>query len=196
MYPINRSSTRLALRELSVEDVNAVLAIYGSPRATEHLSFEPRSREQVGQIIARSIAGATERPRREFSLAVIERKSSALVGFGRLALDPHQQRGATMGFALRPEAWGAGYGVEMVRLLLSVGFDELNLHRIWGARSPWNEASARTMAAVGMVEEGVIREHLLKGGVWRDSVVHAILEREWRAAPAAHPPAAGGQPTK
>ncbi|MGW1603014.1 GNAT family N-acetyltransferase [Streptomyces eurythermus] len=190
MYPIIRSSTRLALRELSVEDVDAVLAIYGSRKATEHLSFEPRSREQVGQIVARSIAGAVESPRTEFALAAIERESSALVGFARLALDPHQQRGATMGFALRPESWGVGYGVELVRLLLSVGFDDLNLHRIWGARSPRNKASARTMAAVGMVEEGVIREHVLKAGAWRDSVVHAILEREWRAAPAPHPPAA------
>ena len=48
-----------------------------------------------------------------------------------------------------------------------------------------NEASARTMAAVGMVEEGTIREHVLKAGRWRDSVVHAILDREWRDATAA-----------
>ncbi|GHH19480.1 GNAT family N-acetyltransferase [Streptomyces rubradiris] len=181
MYPVDRSSSRLALRELSPEDVNAVLAIYGSPEATEHLSFEPRSREQVGRIVARSIAVAGETPRGEYALAVIERATSELVGFGRLALDPHQQRGAIMGFALRPRSWGAGYGVEMVRLLLGFGFDDLGLHRIWGARSPWNEASARTMAAAGMVEEGVIREHVLKGGVWRDSVVHAILDREWHA---------------
>lgn len=87
-----------------------------------------------------------------------------------------------MGFALRPDVWGRGYGVETVRLLLSVGFDDLGLHRIWGARSPLNEASARTMAAVGMVEEGTIREHVLKAGKWRDSIVHAILDREWRSA--------------
>ncbi|GAA3304746.1 GNAT family N-acetyltransferase [Streptomyces cinereospinus] len=185
MHPINRSSTRLALRELNIEDVNAVFAIYGSPEATEHLSFEPRSRDQVGQIVARSIASASETPRTEYALAVIERETAELIGFGRLALDPHQQRGATMGFALRPEAWGVGYGVEMVRLLLRVGFDDLCLHRIWGARSPWNVASAKTMAAVGMVEEGTIREHVLKDGRWRDSVVHAILDREWRAGTAA-----------
>ncbi|MEV0982126.1 GNAT family protein [Streptomyces sp. NPDC049915] len=182
MYPINRSSARLALRELECEDVTAVLAIYGSPEATEHLSFEPRSGKQVGQIVARSIAAAIETPRTEYALAVIERESAELVGFGRLALDPHQQRGATIGFALRPDAWGVGYGVELLRLLLSVGFDDLHLHRIWGARSPRNEASARTMTAVGMVEEGTIREHVLKAGEWRDSVVHAILDREWRAA--------------
>lgn len=189
MYPVDRSGTRLALRELSTEDVNAVPAVYGSPEATEHLSFEPRGREEVGRIVACSIAAAAETPRGEYALAVVERESAELVGFGRPALDPHQQGGATLGFALRPRSWGAGYGVEMVRLLLGFGFgfDDLRPHRIWGARSPRNEASARTMAAVGMVEEGVIREHVLKGGVWRDSVVHAILDREGHAATQGRP---------
>ncbi|MFF7093043.1 GNAT family N-acetyltransferase [Streptomyces rubradiris] len=155
-----------------------------------HASGRPVQRPSGPPGTERSIAGAGETPRGEYALAVIERATSELVGFGRLALDPHQQRGATMGFALRPRSWGAGYGVEMVRLLLGFGFDDLGPHRIWGARSPWNEASARTMAAVGMVEEGVIREHVLKGGVWRDSVVHAVLDREWHAG--VEGPAAGG----
>jgi [ribosomal protein S5]-alanine N-acetyltransferase len=118
-------------------------------------------------------------PRTEYALAVVKRDSNELIGFGRLAMDPHQQRAATFGFALRPEAWGAGYGTETVELLLGLGFEELNLHRIWGARSPLNEASARTMLKAGMVEEGRIREHIEKGGRWRDSIVHSILEREW-----------------
>lgn len=32
-----------------------------------------------------------------------------------------------------------------------------------------------------MVEEGTIREHVLKAGKWRDSVVHAIIDREFRS---------------
>ncbi len=87
-----------------------------------------------------------------------------------------------MGFALRPASWGVGYGLETVKLLLGVAFDDLDLHRVWGARSPLNTASARTMEAAGMVEEGTIREHVFKAGKWRDSVVHAILDREWNAA--------------
>ncbi|WP_225827086.1 GNAT family N-acetyltransferase [Streptomyces naphthomycinicus] len=181
MHPVIRSSTRLVLRELAPEDIDAVFAIYGSQRATEHLSFEPRSREQVGQLVTRSIAAATETPRTEYALAVVQRETAAVIGFGRLATDPHQQRGATVGFALHPEAWGTGYGTEMLTLLLRVGFEDLGLHRIWGARSPLNAASAKTMAAVGMVEEGIIREHVQKAGRWRDSVVHAILDREWQA---------------
>ncbi|MDI3407656.1 GNAT family N-acetyltransferase [Streptomyces cavernicola] len=180
MYPISRTSARLKLRELTVDDVDAVHAIYGSAEATEHLSFEPRTRDQVGQIAVRSIAAASKTPRDEYALAVIERDSTALIGFARLALDPHQQQGATIGFALRPDAWGVGYGVETVQLLLEVGFGELGLHRIWGARSPHNSASAKTMLTAGMSEDYTIREHIQKAGEWRDSVVHTILRHEWQ----------------
>ncbi|MFJ9893589.1 GNAT family N-acetyltransferase [Streptomyces sp. NPDC091280] len=180
MYPVKRSSQRLDLRELSVEDVDAVFAIYGSIEATTHLSFEPRSHAEVGAIVTRSMASAVVTPRTEYALAVIERDSTELIGFGRIATDPHQQRGATFGFALRPDAWGVGYGIETVRLLLALGFEDLGLHRIWGARSPLNVASAKTMAAAGMVEEGTIRSHIKKAGRWRDSVVHSIIEEEWK----------------
>ncbi|MFE6164127.1 GNAT family N-acetyltransferase [Streptomyces sp. NPDC056486] len=180
MYPISRRSPRLELRELTVDDVDAVHAIYGSTEATEHLSFEPRSRDQVEQIVARSVAAASKSPRDEYALAVIERYTAGLIGFARLALDPHQQQGATIGFALRPDAWGVGYGVETVQLLLEVGFGALELHRIWGARSPHNSASAKTMLTAGMCEDYTIREHIQKAGRWRDSVVHTILRHEWQ----------------
>ncbi|KOG78528.1 GNAT family N-acetyltransferase [Streptomyces varsoviensis] len=180
MYPIARESTRLALRELTTDDVDAVLAIYGDAEATRHLSFTPRSREDVDGIVTRSIASAGASPREEYALAVVCR-AGGLVGFARLAIDPHQQRAATIGFALRPDAWGVGHGVETVHLLLGLAFEDLGLHRVWGARSPLNISSQRTMLAAGMVEEGRIREHVFVRGQWRDSVVHAILESEWKA---------------
>ncbi|MET7889141.1 GNAT family N-acetyltransferase [Streptomyces avermitilis] len=180
MYPVQRSSQRLRLREVTTDDVGAVFAIYGDPEATEHLSFEPRTSEQVGQIVARSIASATAEPRSEYALAIVERDTNAVIGYGRLAMDPHQQRAATFGFALRPHAWGVGYGLETVRLLLGLGFEDLGLHRTWGARSPLNEASAKTMTAAGMVQEGLIRAHIQKAGRWRDSVVHSMLDDEWK----------------
>lgn len=180
MYPVDRASRRLRLRELSIDDVDAVFAIYGSPEATEHLSFEPRTREQVGVIVARAVTSATAEPRSEYALALVEKETDQVIGFGRIALDPHQQLAATFGFALRPDAWGVGHGVETVRLLLGLGFEDIGLHRIWGGRSPLNEGSARTMAAAGMTEEGTIRGHIKKRDQWRDSVVHSMLEEEWK----------------
>ncbi|WP_079063037.1 GNAT family N-acetyltransferase [Peterkaempfera griseoplana] len=85
MHPICRRGPRLTLRQLTVEDVDAVHTIYGSPEATAHLSFEPRSLDQVGAIVTRSIASAAAEPRDEYAVAVIESASGALVGFARLA---------------------------------------------------------------------------------------------------------------
>lgn len=179
MYPVTRRGPRLSLRELTVDDVNAVHAIYGSAEVTEHLSFTPRSRQEVGGIVARSIASATASPREEYALAVVENDGGEPIGFARLATDPHQQCAATMGFALRADAWGVGYGRETVGLLLDLAFTDLDLHRIWAARSPLNAASEKTLLAVGMTEEGRIRGHVHVGGAWRDSIVYGILREEW-----------------
>ncbi|MEV7284934.1 GNAT family protein [Streptomyces sp. NPDC093252] len=182
MHPVTRTSQRLTLRELSPDDTDEILAIYGDATATEHLSFPPRTRAQVEDLVGRSITSATVEPRTEYALAVTTRQDGRLIGSARLALDPHQQQAATIGFALNPETWGTGYGTETVRLLLALAFEDLGLHRVWGARSPHNQPSARTMERAGMLEEGRIREHILKNGAWRDSIVHATLEREWSAS--------------
>ncbi|WP_338423568.1 GNAT family protein [Streptomyces gobiensis] len=145
------------------------------------MSFTPRSRDDVGRIVARSMVSATASPREEYALAVAERDGGKLIGLVRLAIDPHQQRAATIGGALRPDTWGAGYGREMLRLLLALAFADLDLHRIWAARSELNVAAEKTMLAEGMTEEGYIREHIKKDGKWRDSVVHSILDHEWTA---------------
>nr|WP_206344269.1 GNAT family protein [Streptomyces mesophilus] len=179
VHPVRLSSQRLELREFTIDDVDAVLAIYGNVEVAEHMSFEPRSREQVADVIVRSIAASRSTPRGEYALAVQESDTKELIGFARLAIDPHQHQAATIGFALRPDTWGVGYGQETVRLLLELGFAELELHRIWGARSPANAASAKTMAQAGMAEDYTLREHIQKAGKWRDSVVHTILRHEW-----------------
>ncbi|MGK5531294.1 GNAT family N-acetyltransferase [Streptomyces sp. URMC 129] len=180
MHPVARHGSRLRLRELTLDDVDAVHAIYGSAQATEHLSFTPRSRQEAGDIVARGIASATAQPRQEYALAVTLREDdSALIGFARLATDPHQQQAATIGFALHPDVWGVGYGRETVRMLQALAFTDLGLHRLWAARSPLNAASAKTLLATGMTEEGRIRGHVHVRGAWRDSIVHAILREEW-----------------
>jgi len=175
MYPVLITGTLVMLRELTETDTSALHQVYGSDEATRHLSFEARTMQQVTAIISAAIESAAFYPRTEYMLAVASHDGE-LIGAARLATGEHQS--ATIGFALRPDHWGQGKGLETVRLLQRLGFAELGLHRIWGARSPLNAASARTMRAAGMTEEGTIRGHLHTRGAWRDSVVHSILRED------------------
>ena len=171
---------RVRLRELGVGDVDALHRVYGDADATRFLSFEPRSREDVELILKRIVADAGAVPRREYALGVETTGERAMIGMARLAVGDH--RSGQIGFALRPDHWGRGLGSEAVGALLELAFGRLGLHRIWGARSPDNVASARLMTALGMAEECRIRHHVFVRGAWRDSVVHSILEDEWSAA--------------
>jgi RimJ/RimL family protein N-acetyltransferase len=184
MHPVTVTGERVVLREFTEDDVDDVLAVYGDPVVTEHLSFDPRSREQVVGTLRTVIDAGQVVPRTEYSLAVALIDTDQVIGFVRLAVDAQHpgQSSGQLGFAIRADQWGKGLGAEAVRLLLSLGFDDLGLHRLWGARSPDNETSDRLMRKLGMVEEGRIRHHLKIGDAWRDSIVHSIIEDEWRAS--------------
>jgi RimJ/RimL family protein N-acetyltransferase len=179
------------LREFTVGDIDALHRVYGDPAATRHLSFEPRTRDQVAEVIAGIVERRATVPRVEFALAVERLDRPDMIGMARLALSDNSS--AQIGFALRPDQWGRGLGRQTVRLLLDLGFAHLGLHRVWGARAPDNEASRRLMVSMGMVEEGRIRHHVLVRGAWRDSIVHSILETEWHGRNGSRrPPARAG----
>ena len=180
MYPVSLTGETVALREFTEGDAAALHKVYGDPEATRHLSFEARTFVQVENAVGVAVGAARQEPRSEYLLAVTDVASGEVVGVGRLALGEYDS--GQIGFALRPDQWGRGRGRETVGLLLRLGFTSLGLHRVWGARSPANEVSARTMESVGMAEEGRIRGHLFTRGAWRDSVVHSILADEYAAA--------------
>ncbi|WP_433517836.1 GNAT family N-acetyltransferase [Nonomuraea sp. CA-143628] len=71
MYPVAITSFRLSLREFTAADVEALLAIYGDPQVAEHMSFEPRTREQVENTIANVAVAARAEPRMDYSLAAV-----------------------------------------------------------------------------------------------------------------------------
>jgi RimJ/RimL family protein N-acetyltransferase len=183
VYPITVKGERVILREFNPDDIDAVLAIYGDPTATRHLSFEPRTREQVEATITAVTKAARVEPRTEYSLAAALASTGEVIGFARMAIDTQHagQNSGQIGFALRPDVWGQALGTQTVELLLTLGFEKLGLHRVWGARAPDNTVSDHLMRKLGMVIEGRVRHHLLVRGAWRDSVVHSILEHEWQA---------------
>ncbi|MBE1586664.1 GNAT family N-acetyltransferase [Nonomuraea angiospora] len=71
MTPVTTSSQRLTLREFTPADVDALLAIYGDPKVAEHMSFEPRTRDQVEKTIAGVIAAADADLRMGYNLAAV-----------------------------------------------------------------------------------------------------------------------------
>ena len=78
--------------------------------------------------------------------------------------------------------WGKGYGTEAKMLLLKYAFEELGLRKICSAAIAYNKRSLAYSKKCGYVVEGVLKEHILKGGTYWDEVLLAVFRKGWKKA--------------
>ncbi|WP_307630849.1 GNAT family N-acetyltransferase [Streptomyces turgidiscabies] len=94
-----------------------------------------------------------------------------------------RHRQGDIAYIVHPRAWGRGVGTAIGQELLSRGFGEWGLHRIYATCDPRNLASSRLLGKLGMTYEGRHRHTALIRDGWRDSEMFSILEAEWRPSP-------------
>jgi ribosomal-protein-alanine N-acetyltransferase len=189
-HPVTMTGPRLTLCEFTAADAPALHAIYSDPVTTEHLSFEPRTEDQIHTLLDRIRQSATEQPRVDYTLAIHLAGSGELIGTGRLALSTPDTGGpnaalrpdspaAQFGLAIHATHWHNGYGREALRLLTHYAFTELGIDEVWGARGPANAASQALMQAAGFTETFTIPNHITKNSTPRDSIVHTLNRAHW-----------------
>ena len=173
--------TRVELRDLATGDLEAVVAYSVDEAVARYQDWQSHTADAAKAFLDNAIAEAQQTPRNTYTLAIIERGSSLLIGDATIGIESLPNKRAEIGFTLRRDHWGAGLATEASRLLLAFGFDQLGMHRIEATSHPDNVASIRVLEKIGMSIEGRIRDHLFVNGAWRDSLAFSILESEWRA---------------
>lgn len=103
------------------------------------------------------------------------------VGYLVLHIPNHAHRHGEFAITVGERAyWGRGIGREAIALLLDRAFSkEGGLHRVFLNVAALNERGLRCYRALGFVEEGRKREHLLVDGKWVDDLTMSVLDREW-----------------
>jgi RimJ/RimL family protein N-acetyltransferase len=76
---------------------------------------------------------------------------------------------------------GRGLCTAMIKALLRIGFEELNLHRISLGVYDFNHGAIRCYEKCGFVREGVQRDVLRYGDHYWSLLEMSVLEDEWRA---------------
>jgi RimJ/RimL family protein N-acetyltransferase len=115
------------------------------------------------------------------SLAVVWPEVGRVVGQVELVWLSKQHRQGEVGFIFNPQYQGKGLATEAATEVLRLGFDQLDLHRIIGRCAAQNDNSARLLKRLGMRQEAhFVHNAVFKGG-WREELVYAMLQHEWRA---------------
>jgi RimJ/RimL family protein N-acetyltransferase len=107
----------------------------------------------------------------------------AVVGHIELNNINYRHKFATVSRVLvgEPSARGKGYGEQMMRRIMEIGFEEFGLHRLELVVFDFNQAAIRLYEKVGFVKEGHIREARRLGNDYWSHYVMSILEHEWQA---------------
>jgi ribosomal-protein-alanine N-acetyltransferase len=174
------ATTRLHLRELTEDDAPACNAYERDPAVARYLTTDVRTLEESLGYIRGSRLTMTALVRRTFDLAITLRADGQLIGRIGLCVTHAEIGEGTLWFVLHPAHWGQGYAAEAARALGDFGFDALRLHRLFTDCDPRNHASIRVSQKLGMRREAHLVENAFIKGEWVDTLIHAILAREWR----------------
>ena len=172
---------RLLIRPFEAGDLEAMQAIHGDPRVVQWLYNEPRTADEVRELLERKIAGSSLAAEGDWvGGAATLRDGGRLVGDLAMQLVSAEHRCVEIGYIIDPVYAGQGFATEAASALLRLAFDQLGMHRVIGRVEPRNTGSVRVLEKLGMRREAHFVENEWVKGEWQSEFVFAILDREWR----------------
>jgi len=169
---MKKANFEVYLRALALADLDRVLAWHNDPELYSTLGghFRYVSREAEAEWFRRRLEA-----RNEANLAICLRDRDEHIGNIYLRNIDFLDRNAELhAFIAKPEHRGKGYGSAAVRLLAKHAFENLGLMRIYLHVLASNSAAIKTYEKCGFVQEGRLRRHVFKAGVFEDVLVMGL----------------------
>ena len=171
------SEPRVRLRAITEEDLPDYVRWLNDPEVTEFTTLESGSITLEHEREWFRAISASECTSRNWAIEAGGRH----IGSCALTPDPHRHN-AFVGIIIGDKsAWNKGYGTAALHEVLRIGFQEMELHRIYLDAMAENTRGIRCYEKCGFRHEGLRRRHYLKRGRWVDVVCMGILREEWEA---------------
>jgi len=173
-------SERLIYRKFNQNDFPTVFDWLSNAENWKYRSGEPRTEAEAREYLNYAITNAEVEKCSNYEYAVVLKADNALIAGAALMNFPDKPE---VGWIIHRNYWRQGYGTEMGRAMLKLGFDILNCRRIIAGCNARNEGSCKIMEKIGMRREA----HFVKAQLgnsalnneWCDRFQYAILHEEW-----------------
>ena len=168
---------RLLLRPFTLADASEVQRLAGAWEIADvtgnvpHPYEDGMAEEWIGGHAARFAQGEA------VTFAVTTRDDGRLLGCIGLVMAPRHHR-AELGYWMGVPFWNQGYMTEAAGAVVEYAFGMDGLHKITASHLVRNPASGRVMEKIGMIREGVLRQHAAKNGSLEDLVIYGLLSSD------------------
>jgi RimJ/RimL family protein N-acetyltransferase len=175
----NIYSERLILRQVRMEDAEAIHSYLSLPEVAKYSPVERKTIEEIIAFLEPLVSVEPETPGTWFAMAIILKESDQLIGNVSLRFPEKETYQVELGIAINPAYQKKGYAAEATLLVLQYAFEGLGKHRVFASIDPINESSIALVERVGMRREAHHRLSIMWKGDWADDVIYAMLASEW-----------------
>jgi len=120
---------------------------------------------------------------------LIQNKSNSdIIGSTGLDQISHTNRTGHFGITIfEAENWNKGYGTDAIKLMLSFGFELINLHSIYLRVYDYNERAIKVYKNIGFRVVGKLREAYYIEGKYHDILIMDLLKKDYSKQIEANP---------
>lgn len=146
------------------------------------LFFGFNSAEELLQEKFRFENGITTFNKSVLYFHLIDKISSTVIGMCGYHTWYLQHARAELFYVINDDSWKRkGIMSEALLPIIKYGFETMKLNRIEAFVGPTNAASHRVMRKFNFTDEGCLRKHYCKDGVYQDSFAFSLLKEEYYA---------------
>jgi RimJ/RimL family protein N-acetyltransferase len=170
------------LRAYEKSDLDAVMKWVNDEEVTDMLGGEMLV-YPVSSLAEEKFIEAAALPSNKQKTLVIETLAEPrYIGSISFNVIDWHSRHAGLGIVIGDKSlWGKGYGTDAMRVMMRLGFDKMNLHRLWLHVHDYNARAIASYEKCGFKREGLLRQEHFARGQYHDTVVMGILDSEYRA---------------
>ena len=175
----NLSTRRLRLRQFRAEDAEAMHRCFADADAMRFWNQPVHTKRIETERAVRNFIDCTPSYYRYW--AVADAGTDRCVGMVNYHDGHIRSKRVSIGYIIEPGRQRQGIGAEAVSAMLDFCFGELGLHRAQAFIHPDNSASIALVEKLGFRREGLLRDNLRVGEVWRDDLLYALLATDRRS---------------
>jgi ribosomal-protein-alanine N-acetyltransferase len=174
-------TARLLLRQITLDDVDAVFKHFSDTEVLKYMDFEPlKSKKQAEDVITWGIDIYTGGE--GILWGIIGKESNTFIGTIQYVKKEENDRVdcAEITYDLARDYWGRGFMLEALQGTLSYVFEVMGITRIETTVHVQNFQSAVVLTKTGFRMEGILRKYKSFHGVYGDVMVFSLMRRDWQ----------------
>jgi RimJ/RimL family protein N-acetyltransferase len=179
LTPVTLHGRIIRLEPLALRHLDGLCAVGLEPSLWALTQSQVSSRKDMRAYVEEALA--EQRAGVALPFATIEQATGTVVGSTRFGSVSHEHRRVEIGWTWIALAWQrTGVNTEANYLMLRHAFETMGARRVELKTSALNSRSRDAMRRIGAIEEGTLRQHMIRpDGGSRDSVFFSILDSEW-----------------